>query len=133
MKNNENKTTQIKLLVNEEELQQIKNNAKISGKTVSAYIRETAINMCVINLDNTCITEHTNEISAYRNAINQLIFTIKKTGNYTPVDLEYILEKTNAMLKSEKEFINTYRKSIESEKKLVARTVRKTVKKHIQN
>ena len=129
----DDKSSQLLIRLPEKELQQIKKNAAVSNKTVSAYIRETALNMCVINIDNTCITEHTNEISSYRNAINQLIFTIKKTGNYTPVDLEYILEKTNDMLKSEKELLNVYKNSVESEKKLISRTVRNIVKKHITN
>lgn len=127
-----NKTIQIKLLVDEKEHQQINENAKACGKTTSAYVRESALNMCIVNIDNSCITEHTTEISALRNAINQLVFTIKRTGNYTPVDLEYILEKTNEMLNSEKEFLETYRTSVESEKKLIARTVRNIVKNHIR-
>lgn len=128
-----NKNIQIKLLVDEHEHQQITDNAKACGKTTSAYMRETALNMCVVNIDNSCIAEHTTEISALRNAINQLVFTIKRTGNYTPVDLEYILEKTNEMLDSEKEFLKTYRTSVESEKKLIAKTVRNMVKKQIDN
>lgn len=127
-----NRTTQIKLLVNENELQQIKNNALACGKSVSAYIRETALNMCVLNIDDSCVTAHTNEISAYRNAVNQLVFTIKKTGNYTPVDLEYILEKTTEILKSEKIFLNNYSKAIESNKKLISRNVRGIVNKKLK-
>lgn len=129
----ENKKTQLLIRLSKKELERIQNNAKSCDKTISAYVRETALNMCVINVDNSCITKHTNEISAYRNAINQLVFTIKKTGNYTPVDLEYILEKTNELLKNEKEFLNTYSKSIESEKKLIARTIRNTIKNQLKN
>lgn len=127
-----NRDSQIKLMVNEKELQQIKNNALACGKSTSAYIREIALNMCILNIDDSCVTNHTNEISANRNAINQLVFTIKSTGNYTPVDLEYILEKINEMLKSEKIFLNNYDKAIESNKKLISRTVRNIVKKHLK-
>ena len=128
----ENRNTQTLIRLSEKELLQIQNNAKACGLTVSAYIRETALNMCILPYDTNSITDHTNEISAYRNAINQLVFTIKKTGNYTPVDLEYILDKTSELLKSEKEFLNIYKNSIESEKKLIARTVRNTVKNHLK-
>lgn len=126
------KDSRLEIRLPEKELMQIQDNAKACGKTVSAYVRESALNMYTFTCDNSCIVNHTNEISAYRNAINQLIFTIKKTGNYTPVDLEYILEKTNEMLKSEKDFLNIYKKSIESEKKLIARTVRNTIKKRLE-
>lgn len=128
----ENKNIQIKLVVNKKEHEQIQNNARASGKTVSAYIRELALNMCLIELDTSHITKHTTEISSYRNAINQLIFTIKKTGNYTPADLEYIVDTTNEILKSEKEFLNIYKNSIESEKKLIARNIRQIVKENIK-
>lgn len=130
MKNN--KDIQIKLVVNKKEHEQIKNNAKACGKTISAYIRELALNMCLIEHDTSCVTKHTTEISSYRNAITQLIFTIKRTGNYTPADLEYIVKNTNDILNSEKEFLNIYRNSVESEKKLIARAIRQIVKKNTQ-
>lgn len=125
------KNTQLLLRLSEADLEQIQANAEACGKTVSAYVRETALNMCVINIDNTPITKHTNEISSYRNAVNQLIFAIKKNGNYTPADLEYILEKTSLTLKSEKEFLNTYSLFIENLRKAITRTVRQVVKKAI--
>lgn len=124
-----NKNCQLLIRLSEKELEQIQKNAAACDKTVSAYIRDIAVNMCILTPDNTCVTNHTDEISAYRNAINQLVFTIKKTGNYSSIDLEYILDKTNQILKSEREFLNSYRNSIESEKKLIARTVRNIVKK----
>lgn len=129
----ENKNKQIKLMVSEKEFEQIKSNAAACGKNTSAFLREVALNLCVINTDTTCITEHTSEISSYRNAINQLVFTIKKTGKYTPADLEYIIEKTNLLLKSEKEFLANYNKSLQSEKKTVARIVRQVIKKELTN
>lgn len=128
----ENKDIQIKLVVSKKEQEQIQNNANACGKTVSAYIRDTALNMSILNIDTSCITQHTTEISSYRNAINQLIFTIKKTGNYTPADLEYIVNNTNEMLKSEKEFLNIYKNSVESIKKSIARIIRQIVKENIK-
>lgn len=127
----EPRDTQLLIRLTETELDQIRYNAQACGKSVSAYVREIAVNMCVLNIDNVCITQHTGEISSLRNAINQLIFTIKKTGNYTPVDLEYILDKTNEMMKSEKEFLNNHSNFIESTKKLISRTVRNIVNKRI--
>lgn len=132
MTDKKNKSTQLLIRLPEDELEQIRINAKVCDKTVSAYIRELALNMCLIENDYSCIERHTAQISAYRNAINQLIFTIKKTGNYTPVDLEYILNKTNEILKSENKFLDMYEKLVESEKKLIARTVRQIVRENIK-
>lgn len=126
------KNTQLLIRLPEDELEQIRNNANACGRTVSAYIREMALNMCIFDPDDSCIEKHTTELSAHRNAVVQLIFTIKKTGNYTPADLEYILDKTNEMLKSEKELLNIYINSVESEKKLIARTIRQIAKNNIQ-
>lgn len=118
------KDARLEIRLPENELEQIKKNAKACNKTVSAYIREVGLNMAIIQIDNTCITDHTHEITAYKNAIHSLIFTIRKTGNYTPVDLEYIFEKTNELLKTEKEFLQTYLSNIQSIHKQVGRTVR---------
>ncbi len=124
----ENRDRQIKIVVSNSEHEQIANNAISCGRTVSAYIREMALNMCILENDYTCVEQHTAEISAYRNAVTQLIFTIKMMGNYTPADLEYIVDKTNEILKSEKEFLRAFQNHIAREKKLIDRTVRKIVK-----
>lgn len=124
-------TIQVKTYVTENELKQIKKNASACNKTVSAYVREVALNMCTIPIDYTVITEHTDELSAYRNAVNQLIYTIKKTGNYVPADLEYILAKTNEMLKSEKQFRQDFDALAEKTKKDTVKTVKNTVRNHL--
>ncbi len=128
----ENKNIQIKLVVSKKEREQIERNAKACGRTVSAYIREVALNMCILEHDYSCVTDHTRVISSCKNAIIDLVFTIIKRGTYTPPDLEYIVNTTNQMLESEKEFLDLYDKSVESEKKLLARTVRKVVKENIE-
>lgn len=126
------RNNQLLIRLSDKELLQIKNNALACERSVSAYVRESALNMCILNVDDSCVTNHINEISASRNAINQLVFTIKSTGNYTPVDLEYILEKINEILKSEKIFLNKYDKAVESNKKLISRNVRNIVNKRLK-
>ena len=128
-----NKTSQLLLRISEEELEQIQENARYCGKTVSAYIRETALNMAIINIDNEMVEAHTNEIVAYKNAINQLVFTIKKTGGYDPVDLEYILEKTRGLLSSEKKFLIDFNKFSTNIKEIVKATVQNIVKENQDN
>ena len=123
---------QILIRLNEDEHLQIQRNAKFCNKTVSAYIREMALNMCILELNRDCVMEHKHEIISYKNAINQLIFTIKKTGNYTPVDLEYIFEKTDKLLELEDKFIEIYQKNNESQRKNIARIVRQIVKNNIE-
>lgn len=123
---------QLLIRLKQDELEQIQMNARACEKTTSAYIREIATNICILNLDYSYIMEHTRAISSFRNAINQLIFTIIKTGDYTPVDLEYILDKTQAILKSEKEFLEKYDSFANSCHNLIRRRVRQMVKKSIE-
>ena len=122
---------QVNFVVTESELKQIKKNASACDKTLSAYVREVALNMQTIPFDHSIVTLHSNEISAYRNAINTLVYTIKRTGTYTPADLEYILTKTKEILKSEKTFLQNYISFIEETKKLIVKTVRNIVQNHL--
>ena len=130
---NENKTTQFLLRLSEKELNQIKDNAKACDKTVSAFIRENALNFCILNCDYQSIINHTREITSLRNAINQLVYTIKKTGEYVPADLEYILKKMNEISKSENQFLNLMLDEKEQKNKIVAREARKIVKAKLKD
>ena len=122
------KGTQLHIRMSEDELRVIEKNARICDKTVSAYVRQVATEMCVLPLDYECITAHTHEITTYKNAIDLLVFTIVKTGNYVPVDLEYILEKTDQLLKSEKNFLEQYGEFYDRNRKLIRKCVSRTVK-----
>ena len=132
MAKKKNETTQIHIRVSTDELLQIQNNANSCEKTISGYIREIALNMCIIECDTSHVEQHTAEISSYRNAISQLIYTIKKTSNYTPADLEYIAKYTKEILKSETEFQKNYRRFVKSQKKLIANTVEQLVTTNIK-
>ena len=59
-----NETTQIHIRVSANELLQIQNNANSCGETASGYIREIALNMCIIECDTSHIEQHTTEISS---------------------------------------------------------------------
>lgn len=127
MTKKKNETTQIHIRVSVNELLQIQNNANSCGKTASGYIREIALNMCIIESDTSHVAQHTAEILAYKNAIIQLLYTIKKTSNYTPADLEYIVKYTKEILKSEIEFQKNHKRFVDSKKKLISTTVKQIV------
>lgn len=123
---------EIRMRVSEEEYNLIKRNAAACDKTTVAYLRELGLNMCIVPMDLNIITEHTAVITSYRNAVNQLIFTIKKTGNYTPLDLEYILDKTRDILNSEKKLLELYNSHVEQVEKTIPETVTKIVNKNLK-
>lgn len=121
---NQNKTIQLKIRLSESDYNQIQKNAKAFDQTVSAYIRQCALNTCIVPIDLSIITEHTEKISAYQNAVNHLIYTIRKTGNYTPPDLEYIFERTRDILKIEKRLLELYTLHVDTTEKTVRKAVR---------
>lgn len=122
---------EIRIRVSTEEYDLIQKNAKACDKTTVAYLRELGLNMCIVPMDLDIIREHTSVITSYRNAINQLIFTIRKTGNYVPLDIEYILEKTRALLNLENKFLEQYISQVEQTKKDIPKIVRKIVNKNL--
>ena len=127
----ESKDKALHIRLSEGEWEQIEKNARACDKTVSAYVREMALNMCMLYVEEECITEHTYELSSYRNAINMLVFTIIKNKNYVPADIEYILEKTKQVMKSEGKFLNQHMDFVDKSDKLIRKTVRQTVNEHL--
>lgn len=127
-----NKTSQLMIRLSEDDHEQIQMNAKACDKTVSAYIREMALNFCVLDCNYEKIIDHTHEITSLRNAVNQLVYTIKKSGEYVPADLEYILAKMNDISKSENNFVNIMLDEKEKKTKAIAKEVRKLVREKLK-
>ena len=124
---------QIKLMVTDEEQLQIKNNAKAASKSVSAYIRESALNFFIFDCDNSdIVNDHIKEISSLRNAINQLIFTIEKTGDYYPAELETIHDLMVEVLSSEKNFLTMMEKDISKKRKVLKTQVNTIVNERLK-
>lgn len=122
---------QIKIMVSQEENELIRKNAKACDKIPSAYIREMAMNMYVLPCDYSVVKEHTKQISAIRNVITQLVFTIKKSGCYVPLDLEYILERMKDIFKLENQFLGNILQFENELKSKLEQTVQTVVKEHL--
>ena len=124
---------QIKIRVTDEEKVQLQGLAKSVGKSVSAYVGDVALNVC--NFDFGAreeVEEHVHEISSLRNSINQLIYTIEKTGNYYPSELEVIHDLMVEVLNSEKKFLAMMEKDIEDKKKILKKEINKVVKERLK-
>ena len=109
----------------------IERNAKACDKIPSAYVREIATNMCILKYDYDSVLNHNHQITSLRNAINQLVYTIKKTGEYVPADLEFILDKMNEISKSEKELLKQFNIDCKKQRQDLVREVRKIVRYNI--
>ena len=126
-------TEQIKILVTAEERLQIQNNAKAAGRTVSAYIREMALNLCILQCDSgNAVIDHVHEISSLRNSINQLIYTIQKTGDYYPAELEAIHDLMEQVMVSENKLLKMTEKDIPRRKKEFQKTAKKVVEDRLK-
>ena len=127
----ERKTEQLLVRVSYRDLQIIKNNAKAVDKTVPAFLRDLGVNFCVLKWEYQTIINHAHEILATKNAINQLVYSIRKTGEYVPADLEYIILKLDEIAKSEKQFVERMLVDQEQKTKNVARSARRIIRQHL--
>ena len=119
----------IKITLSKEEHEQIKRNAEFFGMNVSAYIRKMAADADTISLNFKSVEEHTKYLNIQRRAVMELIYTIIKTGNYTPADLEYILKNSNDVLKSQKKFLMDFSDEVNEQERAIAKMIRKKLKK----
>lgn len=123
---------QLKFFVSDYELDQIRDNAKACDKTVSAYAREVLLNMTNIDIDYKAIVEHTEKLAAIHYAIIQLVFTIRKSGNYAPKDLEYIVAKMNTVLEMENELSQKHSEYVEISRREIRREARRIVRERLE-
>lgn len=112
---------QIKLLVSEEEKLQIQTNARAANKTVSAFIREMALDAPTVELKHhdKIVRDHAAEISVWRNGILQLVYTIQKINDYSPAYLETIYELMQKICQSEKDFLKKIEIELAKERKIL--------------
>lgn len=122
---------QLKCYSPEREFIRIKNNAKACDKTVSTYIRDMALDFNKIDVSYSEIEAHTQELIARREIIYRMIYTILKSGEYVPADLEYILERINDIYRSEKLLVQQIPRIKEEKARQVAIEARKIVRKYI--
>ena len=123
---------QIKFSVSEEEKLRIQKNAKVADRSVSAFIKEMSLDMCIIESGpDKIISDHIAEISALRNGIFQLVYTIQKTGDYFPADLDTICELMQRILESEKSFLQMMEKENPKVRKLLKSQVEATVNERL--
>lgn len=123
----------LSISVSPEEHERIKMNAQACNQSISSFVKQNALDAKVIKPDLSIFSEHTTEIHDNVMAVMQLIYTIKKCGTYVPADLEYILEKTRAILNSQKKLLVQYEKHIVQDLKRVEKEVSEYVKKRTQN
>ena len=124
-----NKTKVIQFRVNESEYRKLKNDADNIGQSISAYTRRCAFHQYTLCVNYDEIERHTHEISEIKSAVNRLIYTLVRSGNYYPADIENILKLLNEINNSEKKLIKLFHRS----QPRLRRELEKIVMKNIKN
>ena len=97
--------------VSDDEDRQIRHNAKLCGKTVSAYIRDIASNMVILQMDHKDNNRRTEAICGHYDSIRRLIYNIMREDHYTPADIDYIVRQTQELMRIEEEILTTQRET----------------------
>lgn len=100
---------EIRIMVSNEEYENIQRLAKKCSMPVSAYIRLVAENPIIIRYNYDTVREHTKRITEVRDAINRVAFTIEATNNYLPRDIETIVDLMTGLFESENQLLKSHR------------------------
>jgi len=103
------RTKEIRMMVSEEEYDRILKNAKELEMQVAPYIRAVAQSPTIVRYDYRVISEHTKAIGEIRTCINRLIFTIEATNNYSPKEINTIVDLMQEVFKSENHLLKQTR------------------------
>lgn len=98
---NENRMLKISFRLAPDELDFVKEKAKLSGaKNLSCYLREMAIAGMVIKYDDEMLNEMKRDISGVGANINQIALRVNKTNTIYSDDIKEIKEKVEGIWRS---------------------------------
>lgn len=120
---------QINIKVSDEEYDLINANAALLDKTITAYVKELAINQNIINYAFETLQKHTEEISNIKQVLNQIVITMIQNGDIYSGDMNTILSVIQELTDSEKEIKSQLRKERESNRKYLKKCVQKNLLK----
>jgi len=120
---------QINIKVSDEEYDLINANAALLDKTITAYVKELALNQNIINYDFETLQKHTEEISNIKQGLNQIVITMIQNGDIYSGDMNTILSVIQELTDSEKEIKSQLRKERESNRKYLKKCVQKNLLK----
>lgn len=126
-----NRAKNIQFRVSKDEYIQLKNYADNTGQSVSAYTRNSVLNPYTLLVNYDEIERHTQEISEIKSAVNCLIYTLVRSGNYYPADVENILKLLSEISDSEKKLIKLFQKSQPRLRRELEKIVAKNIKKEV--
>lgn len=126
------KKHQVKCCISEFDRDCIERYSKASSKIVSAYVRETASNFCMLNYDWRVLDEHRKVLYSLRNAVNTLFLFVRRKDNYVSGDLALILKTMNEIADKEGDLLGLMLFDIGEKKKVIVKETKKIVSRHLE-
>lgn len=120
---------QIHLRIKKEEKECIQNIAKLCGMTVTAYMKNSALNTSPIIINRDVVLQHTDEISKLKQQINLFIETVVDSGQCASIDIENVILLLEEIVKLENTFLSEIRREEERIKRYVKKIINENIKK----
>lgn len=119
---------QVKFFCEQEDYQLIEMIAKKNHRSVSAYLREVALQGFVLQIDFESIKEHTKQLSFIKNQLNAMIKLLVNTNQAYPKDIETILELLEQIKDSENALLATFRREQTTRTKKIRKMIKDNLK-----
>ncbi len=126
------KNYEVKWYAFDYERERMEMNARRHKKILSAYIRESASNFCVLDYNYDLLTDHTDMISYLRNSLNNIFLFMRRRRDYTSVELQLASNTRKEIFELEKEFINIMSDDMEKKRKVVSKETKKIVVRYLE-
>ena len=117
----------LRFAITKKEAQEVQKEAEKRGWTVSEYCRAAAVDGCHVNVDYNFLWRYLKELMGTKSLLQQVMFTIYKTGRYFPQDLENVQKMIEVLEKHKQEINNDLNEHIKKIKKEI-KAARKTLK-----
>lgn len=100
----------IRFRLSPEELELIDRNANAVGIERNLYVKKMAMHGKIAKLDYKQFDENNQLMKEIKNDINLLIYTILKTNEYFPIDLENINNSLQKIIENQNEILKEFRR-----------------------
>lgn len=127
------KPRQILVKLSEEEYEIIQQNAKAANKTPAAFMRELGMNFMIIQWNYQPLEIQNQKITEIKNVLSALVYTIIKSGEYVPTDLEFIQKTMDELTESQANFYQSMLQDREEKSKIIKAEVRKIIEKKLKD
>ena len=126
------KNYEVKWYAFDYERERMEMNARRHKKILSAYIRESTSNFCVMDYNYDLLSDHNDMIAYLSNSLNNIFLFMRRRRDYTSVGLQLASNTRKEIFELEKEFINIMSDDMEKKRKVVSKETKKIVVRYLE-